>query len=107
MAAERSADDHAAGLDGARSLDLAGALLKASRFAPSQFASVTNFCDGATIAGRVARLLEDPPTGRATARPSRSRVVWIPTLLGAAALIAISALPAVYEWTEAAIRLLQ
>ena len=107
LAVEEAADDHAAGPDGAHALEVAGALLKASRFAPTRCDSVSNFCDGATIARRVARLLADPPEGRGSARRSVSRYVWIPALLGAAALLAASALPAAYGMTEAVVRVLQ
>ena len=69
IAAEEEADDHAAGPDRSRSLDLASALLKASRLAPMRFANVSNFCDESTIARRVARLLEDDSSG---GRPARS-----------------------------------
>lgn len=107
IAAEEEADDHAAGADRARSLDLASALLKATRLTPMRRAPASNFWDGATIARRVARLLKDPPQRPEPARASASRWTWMLALLGAAGLLAWPALPAAYAMTEAAIRLLQ
>jgi Zn-dependent protease with chaperone function len=107
FAAEEEADDRAAGSDRARALDLAAALLKAVRLAPMRCAHVSNFCDGATIARRVERLLEDSP-GRE--QPSRSfvpRVAWVLAILVAAGLLASPALHAAYSLTEAASQLLQ
>jgi beta-lactamase regulating signal transducer with metallopeptidase domain len=107
IAAEEAADDHAAGPERACALDLAGALLKALRLAPMRFAEASNFCDGATIAHRVARLLQDPPARRRPERSLAQRFVWILTLLSAATLLASPALRAAYTMTEAASRLLQ
>jgi beta-lactamase regulating signal transducer with metallopeptidase domain len=107
VAAEEAADDHAAGPDRSRSLDLASALLKASRRAPVRFAEVSSFCEESTIARRIARLLrDDPPAGK----PSRSlapRIAWVLVLLTGAALVLGPSLRAAYTLTEAAIRLLQ
>jgi len=107
IAAEEEADDHAAGPDRSRSLDLAGALLKAARLTPMRFARVSNFCDQATIARRVARLLKDEPARRRPARSLAPRYASMLALLGAAGLLAGPALRAAYTMTEAAIRLLQ
>lgn len=107
IAAEEAADDHAAGPGRARALDLASALLKALRLAPVGCAYVSNFCEGATIARRVARLLDDAPQRRGPAGSIPPRLAWILTLLGATALLAPPALRAAYTMTEAAIRLVQ
>jgi beta-lactamase regulating signal transducer with metallopeptidase domain len=107
IAAEEDADDHAAGPDRARSLDLAGALLKASRMAPIRCAHASNFCDEGTIARRVARLLNDAPEHREQARPFAPRIAWTLALLGTCAILTGPALRAAYSVTEAAVRLLQ
>jgi len=107
IAAEEAADDHAAGPGGACSLDLAGALLKAARATPLHRAQVSNFCDGATIARRVSRLLQDPPQGHASGHRNGPRFVWLLGLAGAGALFAVPALRVAYTVTEAAIRVLQ
>jgi hypothetical protein len=107
IAAEEEADDHAAGPDRLRSLDLAGALLKASRLMPMRCAPVSNFCDEATVARRVARLLKDPPARSGSARSTASRFAWILALASAAGLVAGPALQATYAMTEAAVRLLE
>ncbi len=107
IAAEEGADDHAAGPDRSRSLDLAAALLKASRLPPMRFARVSTFCDQTPIARRVARLLKDPAVRRRPARPTASRFAWILALAGIAVLVAGPVLRAAYTMTEAAIRLLQ
>jgi hypothetical protein len=107
VAAEEEADDHAVGPDRGRSLDLAGALLKAVRLTPVRCAPASNFYDGATVARRVARLLKDAPLRRAPAPPAARPLVWLPAVLAAAALLSGSALRAAYAATEAAIRLLQ
>lgn len=107
IAAEEAADDHAAGPGRACSLDLAGALLKAARATPLRCAPVSNFCDGATIARRVARLLEDPPDGQPPARRVAPRFFWIAAFTGAGGLLLVPALRAAYTLTEAAVRLLQ
>jgi len=106
-AAEEEADDHAAGPDRSRSLDLASALLKASRLTPTCFATASSFCDESTIARRVARLLEDPPARRDPARSLAPRVAWTVAFLGAAALLAVPASRAAYTMSEAVIRLVQ
>jgi len=107
IAAEEEADDRAAGPDRSRSLDLASALLKASRLAPMRFANVSNFCDESTIARRVARLLEDDSSGGRPARSLRPRFAGGLVLLAAAGLLLEPALRAAYTMTEAAIRLVQ
>lgn len=107
VAAEETADDHAAGPDRARSLDLAGALLTAARSAPMSCAPVSNFCDDATIARRVCRLLDDSPTRSEPARAMAPRFAWILAVMGAATLLAWPVLQASYSMTEAAIRLMQ
>lgn len=106
-AAEEAADDHAAGADAAGGLAVAGALLKASRLFPLRLATVSNFCDGATIARRVGRLLEERPV---PSGPAPRRVA--PELVVAAASLALlaaaaSALPAAYEALESVVRLLR
>lgn len=106
VAAEHEADDHAAGDDRSRRLDLAGALLKASRLTPMRFVSISNFCDESTIVRRVARLLEDPPARREPARALAPRVAWTLAFLGAGALLAAPGAQAAYTMTEAVIRLL-
>jgi len=107
LAAEEAADDHAAGPDRARALDLAGALLKASRFTPFRCASASNFYDGAPIARRVARLLNDPPTRRIPTFSSGARIALVLALLGASAMLAGPAFRAAYTMTEAAVRLVR
>jgi len=107
VAAEEEADDDAVGTDRARSLDLAGALLKAVRLTPVRPAPASNFYDGATVARRVARLLDDPPTGRPPRRWLAPRPAWILAVVAVAGLLAGPALRAAYAVTEAAVRLLQ
>ena len=107
IAAEEDADDHAAGPSGARSLDVAGALLKAARWAPVSCGVASNFCEGPTIARRVARLLNGAPERRAPRRSFASRFAFALAILSAAALFAAPALRAAYTLTEAGIRLLQ
>jgi len=107
MAAEEDADDHAAGPDRARSLDLAGALVKAVRMTPVPCMPVSNFCEQATVSRRLTRLLTDSP-----AIPRRTKSVWprvagVLAASGTATLLSGPALKAVYSMTEAAIRLLQ
>ena len=107
VAAEENADDYAAAGDRARSLDLAGALLKASRAMPVGCAAVSHFCDGATIARRVARLLDDRPPRRARIRSMAPRILGILAAVGVTALVAGPAIRAAYATAEAAIQLLQ
>ena len=107
IAAEEEADDHAVGPDRSRSLDLASALLKASRLAPMRFATVSNFCDESTIAWRVARLLKDESSGRRPARSFAPRFAGFLALLATAVLLSGPALRVAYTMSEAAIRLLQ
>jgi hypothetical protein len=107
IAAEEEADDHAVGPDRSASLELAGALLKAARLTPVHCAPASNFYDGATVARRVARLLEDPPAGRIAAARWTPRFTGILAVLAAAALFSGPALRAAYTMTEAAIRLVQ
>jgi hypothetical protein len=108
IAAEEAADDHAARPDEAARLAVASALIKASRFAPARLAPVSNFCDGTTIARRVARLLEEAPADRGEDHSIvLARVASLAALLGAAALFAGSALPATYAAAEAIVRQLQ
>jgi hypothetical protein len=108
MAAEDEADDHAVGTDRARSLDLAGALLKAARLTPVRCAPASNLYDGATVARRVSRLLGDEPVGRISSRRLEPRVAGVVALaVLAAALLSGHALQAAYATTEAAIRLLR
>jgi len=107
-AAEEDADDHAAGADRARSLDLAGALLKASHLTPMHCAPASNFCDEATIGRRVSRLLSDSPEPRAATPAFRSRFAYLLlALTGAASLLAAPGISAAYAMTEAVVRLLQ
>lgn len=106
MAAEDEADDYAAGLDRRRSIDLAGALLKAVRLTSVPFAPASNFYDGATVARRVARLLDDQCPPRDPVRRSGPRFALAAGLVGVAGFLADPALRAVYTLTEAAVRLL-
>jgi hypothetical protein len=105
--AEDEADDYAVRGDSARSLDLASALLKAIRFPATGCAAASHFCDQATIARRVQRLLDDARS-RPGAMPS-SPLPWvaIAAVLAAYAVLCGPALRAVHLTTEAAIRLLQ
>ena len=106
-AAEEEADDRAAARDRARSLDLAGALLKASRMAPLRFAEFSNFCDDATIAHRVERLLSEaaaPPPGRRTSAALSAGLIALGLV---AAALAGPGLRGAYALTEGAVRLLQ
>ena len=106
VAAEEDADDHAAGPDRAHSLDLGSALLKASRLVPMRPAAASSFCDGAPIARRVERLLNDAPPHRGL-QPTRSpRLGWIVAVLIAASFLAAPVLQTAYTMTEAAVRLL-
>ena len=107
IAAEEDADDHAAGPDRTHSLDLGSALLKAARSMPMRPASVSSFYDGAPIARRVERLLNDPPLHPGPARRRSPRYVWILAVLVAAAFLAAPTLQTAYAMTEAAVRLLQ
>jgi hypothetical protein len=107
IAAEEEADDHSVGPDRAGSLDLAGALLKAARLTPVRPAPASNFYDGATVARRVARLLEDQPDGRPKSALWAPRFAGLLALLAAAALFSGPSLRAAYVLTEAAVRLLQ
>lgn len=105
LAAEEAADDSAAGGDTAGRLAVAGALLAASRLTPVRLARVSNFCDDATIAHRVARLLDDRP---AQAAPGAAlRWLSFTGLIGASALAGSAVLPFAYQATEAIIRRLQ
>jgi len=106
IAAEREADDHAAGLGRARSLDLAGALLKAARAMPMSRALASSFCDEAIIAHRIERLLDEPPARRAPTFPVALRWASLAALLGTVSVVWEPALRACYTVTEAAIRLL-
>jgi beta-lactamase regulating signal transducer with metallopeptidase domain len=106
-AAEEDADDHAAGPDRARSLDLAGALVKAVRMVPVTCMPVSNFCEQSTVSRRLARLLTDVPEGPRRARAMLPRVAGVLAALGIAALLSGPASRAAYHMTEAAIRLLQ
>lgn len=107
MAAEEEADDHAAGPGGLPSLELAGALLKASRLMPLDCGPVSSFCQGSTVARRVERLLADSPDDRAPARSRGWRIVWVTAALGVALLLVGPALPVAYELTEDVVRLLR
>lgn len=107
IAAEEEADDHAVAGDRSRSLDLAGALLKASRLPPVRFSTVSNFCDESTIARRIARLLKDEPAVPGPTRSFAPTVVGFLALAGAAVVFAGPALRAAYTMTESAVRLLQ
>lgn len=105
-AAEEEADDRAAGPDRSRSLDLAGALIKASRLPPAPCGPVSNFCDESTIVRRVKRLLDDTPARREPPpRPVR-RLVWTLVSLAALGVLAAPGLRAVYVLTEAAVGVL-
>ena len=106
-AAEDEADDEAAGGDPTRALDLAGALLKSARLPAIRCAAASNFCDHATIAHRVERLLDDANRQGERLRPSTLRWVSIAVVVAAAALFCGPAARIVYATTEAAIRLLQ
>jgi len=101
-AAEEAADDHAAGPGRAGRLAVAGALLKASRLAPTRLATVSSFCDGGAIARRVERLLDEEAGTRRFAD-------WLPLSVVTAGLFvaAAPALPLVYAATEAIVRRLQ
>jgi hypothetical protein len=107
IATEEEADDHAVGTNRARSLDLAGALLKAARLTPVRCAPASNFYDGATVARRVARLLEDRPRVLRPAGRLAPRLAGLMALVLAAVSLTGPALRAVYAMTEAAIQLLQ
>lgn len=106
IAAEEEADDHAAGPDRRRSIELAGALLKAVRLTPAPFAPASNFYDGATVARRVARLLDDRSEPRDPARRGGLRFALFAGLAGGTGLLAGPALRAAYTLTEAAVKLL-
>jgi hypothetical protein len=86
---------------------VAGALLKAARLAPVWCALASNFCEGATIARRVERLLNDSPARRVRRRSVASRFAWALAATGAAALLSGPALRAAYALTEAGLKLLQ
>ena len=107
VAAEEEADDHAAGPGRARSLDLAGALLKAVRLTPLRPAPASNFYDGATVSRRVARLLADVPGAVREGRSPVPRYVWALGLVLLAGLFVGPALRTAYDVTEAALRLLR
>jgi hypothetical protein len=107
VAAEEAADDHAAGVDDAGGLAVAGALLKASRLVPVRLASVSNFCDGATIARRVARLIDDNGTRRAAPLRPLAFGLWTAGLLAATAAVAAPVLPHTHTAIESIVRLLR
>jgi hypothetical protein len=107
VAAEEAADDHAAGADRMRSLDLASALLKASRFGPAHIATVSNFCDESTLVHRVERLLDDAPSVSRNARGIAPRLAGLLVLVVTMGLLMGPALRASYAMTEAAVRLLR
>jgi len=106
-AAEEAADDHAAGPGRRRALELASALLKASRLMPLACTSVSNFCNGAPLAGRVERLFAEPVVRPAAARLRARRLAWMSAALVAAVLLSAPSLKAAYELTETAVRLLR
>ncbi len=106
-AAEDEADDHAAGPDRAHALDLAGALLKAVRSVPVPSSPASNLCDQATIARRVARLLDSPRPGNPAGRTALFRILWLAVALGAAVVLAQPTFRIAYEMTETAVRLFQ
>lgn len=106
MAAEEEADDRAAGPDGARSLDLAGALIKASRLSPAPCGPVVAFCDESNIVRRVRRLLADRPAPREPAPRLLHRLVFALAALTAVGILAGPGLHAAYTFSEATIRLL-
>jgi Zn-dependent protease with chaperone function len=106
IAAEEEADDRAAGIDRARSLDLASALIKASRLAPVHCVSASNFCEEAAIVRRVARLLDDGPARREPPPRRAPRLVLAVALLCVGAVLTGPALRAAYTLTESAVRLL-
>ena len=106
IAAEEAADDHAAGPDGRRALDLASALLQAARSMPVVLGSVSSFCHEGTVARRVSRLLNDPPARSDSALLGSPRIAWL-TAAASVALLAWPALRVSYVLGEAAIRLLQ
>jgi len=103
-AAEEAADDHAA--RSGEGLAVAGALLKASRFGSARLAPVSNFCDGATIARRVARLLEDPPAPAGRATDAIVDAASIAALAAGVVLASWKALPVTYATLETVVRLL-
>jgi Zn-dependent protease with chaperone function len=107
LAAEREADDHAAGLGRARSLDLAGALLKAARATPMPRAFASSFCDGTIVAHRIERLLDDAPARRAPTLPVALR--WAAVVAGLDAVLVLwePTLRLCYGATETVIRLFQ
>ncbi len=107
IAAEDDADDRAAAPGGARSLDLAGALLKAARFVPRPCAPASSFCESPTIARRVARLLDDQRTRRPSPHALVARFAFVLAMIAVAALVAGPAIRAAYTVTEAGVRLLQ
>ena len=107
ISAEEEADDHAAGPDRARGLDLGSALIKASRLMPMSAASASSFCDGAPIARRVERLLNDRPPHRGPLPTIAPRFAFLLAVLVAAAFLAAPTLQAAYTMTEAAVRLLR
>jgi hypothetical protein len=110
-AAEERADRRAAGPGGLRALDLATSLIKAARMigagaGPALPAS--NFCDGARIARRVARLVEDPPAAAGPARGSMLALGLGACGLGGLVLArAEPLLRTTYGLVEAAVGLLQ
>jgi beta-lactamase regulating signal transducer with metallopeptidase domain len=106
VAAEEEADDHAAAGDRARSLDLAGALIKASRLAPVRCAAASGFCEETAVVRRVARLLADRPARRVRSARRTPRLVLAVALVCTTAVLAGPALRAAYTVTESAVRLL-
>ena len=108
IASEEEADDHASGEGRAHALDLAGALLKASRMVPIHAEHVSHFCDDAMIARRIARLLNDDPRKvRDASFSARARIAWVLAGVTVVLLLAGPGFPAAYAMTEAAVRLLQ
>ena len=106
-AAEEAADDHAASVDDAGGLAVAGALLKASRLVPVRLASVSNFCDGATIAGRVARLIDDDGARHVAPMRPLSLGLWMAGLIAVAAAAATPVLPQTHAAIESIVHLVQ
>jgi hypothetical protein len=107
IAAEEAADDHAAGTDRARALDLASALLKAARHRPLRSMPVANFCDGSTIAGRTSRLLAGAPGRFVPGLSASARLTRALAVAGFLALLAGPACRATYALLEHAIRMLR
>lgn len=105
IAAEEDADDRAAGTDRLRCLELASALIKATRLTPIHCTTASNFCDASTIVRRVGRLLADRPERPVPAPRTAARLAAAITLLGVVIVVAGPCFRLVYAFSEAAVRI--